>query len=74
MSWTTKRSDSSWPRWKTLFRDARRAMTLAASRRARPVPWRRRGEPYLAGLTSIFLTSSFFSTLRPTETVRMPWS
>ena len=30
--------------------------------------------PYLAGLTSIFLTSSFFSALRPTETVRMPWS
>ena len=29
---------------------------------------------YLAGLTSIFLTSSFFSALRPTETVRMPWS
>jgi hypothetical protein len=41
--------------------------------RARPVPWCRR-EAYLAGLTSIFLTSAFFSALRPTETVRMPWS
>ena len=29
-------------------------------------------EPYWAGLTSIFLTASFFSTLRPTLTVRMP--
>jgi len=45
----------------------RLSMTLAA-------PGCRRGEPYWAGLTSIFLTSSFFSTLRPTETVRMPWS
>jgi hypothetical protein len=33
-----------------------------------------RGERYLASLTSIFLVSSFFSTLRPTAMVRMPWS
>ena len=41
--------------------------------RGRPVV-RTDGNLYLAGLISIFLTSSFFSALRPTETVRMPWS
>ncbi len=41
-------------------------------RRTRPAPWPDAGNPYLAAVTSIFLTASFFSTLRPMETVRMP--
>jgi len=31
-----------------------------------------RDRPYLAGLTSIFLTDSFFSVRRPMEIARMP--
>jgi hypothetical protein len=44
---------------------------LAVSCRARSVSRCERGR---YGLTAIFLTSSFFSALRPMETVRMPWS